>query len=251
MSISRRRAGLAALTVGTAAVTLAGCGSSSGPKAPTAAQDAAHYDSLASALNAVGTRRDTTRAQTVEILNGVIANGQKPGSVTVTLNGSTTTWLGNFANLVDSAGTDSLQVISLWSDTHVDDYVFVAFINGQPDLVEDIVMTGDLNSDSVGTLSGAFATASGTCSLTTITNVYPTVNTYGKGQSTCERESATGTASITFHSDTTATGGIQTLAFTSQTVPGVRLKFTGSAGFPSHVAPPLSAAGARRLLGVR
>jgi len=238
MSIFRRQAVLAVLTAGAAAVMLAGCGSdSSGPKGPTAAQDAAHYDSLATALNAAGTSSAVFEAEGVEIFNGVIADGQKPSSVNVTYNGASATWFGNVANLVDSAGTDSVQVISLWSSTNVAEYVLVEFGNTQPDLSQAIATGGDIVDDSLMTGTGSFATPSGTCSFTAIVNVYATFPTYDPTQSTCTPESATGTMAITFQADTTATGAVHTLSFSSQTVSGVRMQFTSTAAFPLSRVP--------------
>jgi hypothetical protein len=235
MSISRTHATLAVLTVGTAVALLAGCGSdsSSGPKALTAAQDAAHYDSLSGALLAAGTSRDSLKAEETEIIAGVIADGPKPSSVTVTLNGSSASWLGSFANLVDSALTDSVQVVFLWSNTNVDNFLFVSV--GSDNFVQDAATNGDLNFDSLATTSGSVAVPSGTCQFTNIVHVYNPVPTYDPAQSTCTPQSATGTGTITFRHDTTATGAIQTVDFSSQTVAGVRLQFTASAPFASAV----------------
>jgi len=229
---------------------LAACGSdSSGPKTPTAAQDASYYDKLATALLVAGTSRDTAKALFVEVLNGVNADGVAPTRVTVTYNGASATWFANFGNLVDSAKTDSTQVIALWSDVNVDQVVLAAFKISQPVIAEAIATGGEVNFDSTYTLSNAFGTASGACSFTSIVNIFTGVPTYDPAQSTCLRESTTASITVAFPHDTTPTGAIRTLSLSSKTIAGVRLQFTSAAAFPSHVTPPLAAV--RRLVDVR
>jgi hypothetical protein len=242
MSTVRRHA-LAVLAAGSAALLLAACGSdaSSGPKPLTAAQDAAHYDSLAGALLAVGTYRDSLQAAAVEIISGVAAEGQTPSHVTVALNGTPAAWLASYANLVDSAATDSIQALSFWSDVNVDQYVVLFFYNGQFIQAQSIGSGGDLNRDSTATNVLTLAPASGACSMTSLVNVNSPetdIYTYDPSNSSCLLASASLSTTILFKADTTATGAIGSLSLSGQTVAGTRLQTLTGNTFPSRVTPP-------------
>jgi hypothetical protein len=249
MSTVRRHA-LLVLAPAIAALLLAGCGSdSSGPKPLTAAQDAAHYDSLAGALLAAGTHGDSVQAAGVEIISGVVADGQTPSKVTVTINGTTATWFGNFANLVDSAANDSIQVVSLWSDVNVDKYVVLELFNNQFIQAQSIASGGDLGEDSTATVLLTPAAAAGTCSITQLVNVnspdIELIYTYDPSNSSCQPESASTSATMTFRADTT-TGSIHSLSLSAQTTNGVRLQTTAGNSFPSRITPPPIGARLRR-----
>jgi hypothetical protein len=253
MFLARRHTILTLVAAGAATLLLAGCGSdSSGPKASAASKDAAHYDSIAGAV--IGSNADQGAA--IEVFNGVIADGTVPTNASVTLNGSSTTWFADYVNLVDSAQADSQQVITLWSSTNADSIILFFFLDAQIGVVQTIALDGGLDNYDAGasTVSGTFGAPSGSCSFTTIQNVYGHYPTYDPAQSTCQRESASGTASVTMGTSGTVTDSIHTFAFTSQTVNGVRLQFTSAAAFSSAVAKILAAsAGAptAHLLGRR
>lgn len=222
-------------------VLLSACGSdsSAGPKTPTAAQDAGHYDSLATALFLGGSHADSIRARAAEVIAGVAADGQAPNQVAIVLDAGGTNWYATFANLVDSAQTDSTQVFLFWSDVNVGAVVDVRFRLADFHLEQAIVEGGDANPDSTASVSATFNAASGACTFTSITNVDPTFPDYDPSGSACLGESgAIGIIASTFPNDSTATNALRSFAMPLQTVPGVRLQFLSAAAYQSVASPP-------------
>jgi hypothetical protein len=229
MSLAHVRVGL----VATALLALSACGSdsASSPKPLTAAQLAAHYDSLALALASGPTQSDSALSPDVALFNGVIADGILPSSIQVTVGGAQQTWFGNFANWVDStsAGDDSLQVLLLWSNTQVS--AFVGMILEDTHDVHDvgvIARGGDFLSDSITTDTGSFSVASGACSFATISDTATFIfgfQTYGPTGYTCSPATAVVSGTIVAHQgDTTASAALQSITFATQTITGVRLQ---------------------------
>jgi hypothetical protein len=237
MPISNRRAALVLPALAAVTLTLSACGSDSpaAAKPLTAAQLAAHYDSLASALGSGSTAADTSLGQDVELFNGVIADGILPSQVTVTVGGQQQSWYGNFANWIFNNGQDSLQVGLLWKDTQAD--AFLGFILVNANSINDAGITargGDYLSDSADTYTASFAEAAGLCSYTAITNIEDSFflgafATYGNtsGNTTCNP--ATATIAGSFYSasgDTTVSAALQSITISTQTINGVRLVTT-------------------------
>jgi hypothetical protein len=228
MSLIRVRAGFIATAA--ALVTLSACGSdsSSNPKPLTAAQLAAHYDSLALALDANGNHNDSVFSPNVALFNGIIADGVVPSSVQVTVGGTQQTWFGNSANWVDTVSMDSVQAVLLWSNTRADAFVGMIFIDtqGATNAFGVAARGGDFLADSTGTFTGTWNAPSGACSLTSITDVplfLGALTTYSQSYG-CSLQTATVSGTlISRQGDPTASAALQSITFTSQTIKGVRL----------------------------
>lgn len=235
-----------------AALLLAACSSdNTGPKLSPAAQAASHYDSLGHALLNSSSEGDSVRGEMAEAIAGVAANGVAPTPVTVTVNGSQATWLSAFANLVDSASNDSIQVVAFWSDPALDTYVWMFLVNGSPEIGAGTVGDGDA---SIPMLSGPNLTfsASGTCHGGS-TIPYPDsvlifipLPTYAPSLSTCMDGTSLESFTYTFSGDTTATAQLTSFVAQGVTVNGARLQFLSGAPFESHTVPaPVGSAAAR------
>jgi hypothetical protein len=238
----------AALVLAAATVAMSACSSdsSSGPAPLTAAQLAAHYDSLASALDTSSTTGDQDMGNDVALFNGVIADGILPTKISVTVGGQQQTWYGTFVNWIFSGATDSAQVGLLWKDTQGDAFVGFVFEDAA-ELSGDVgilALGGSYLTDSAWTYTGTFTEGSGACSYTPITNV-PSfefgVTTYGNTSSITSCTPATASLAGTFYSEsgnTTASAALQSFTFNQQTINGVRLATNVSA---QHVVQALRA----------
>jgi hypothetical protein len=234
----------ARLTVVAAVATmllLAACDDASGPKSPAAAEQALHYDSLSVDLMAHDTTSgDALRAAVSGGVAGVAANGTAPQPVTVTVNGTSTTWLAAFSNTVDSGGGDSDEFVAVWSDANMDTVVISAFVDGDMVLDWSAVAGGDVNNNvTISNAAFAFGATSGTCRFTTISQQVAQAlfwPTYDPSQSTCLPQSSTDHFTYVFGADTTTTGALASLTFPSQTVNGARLVYT-TTNLASHVPP--------------
>jgi hypothetical protein len=225
MSLIRVRAGF--LATAAALVTLSACSmdSPSSPKPLTAPQLAAHYDSLALA--------DTALGFDIALFNGVIASGQLPSSIQMRVGGTTQTWNGVFANIL--LESDSLQLLFFWPNTQVSSFVGLALVDAtvlpSPFPAAGVVSRGgDFLTDSINTFTGSFTAVSGACSFSTIVDTVSftfvpglSFPTYGIND-TCSPAVATVTGTIiSEQGDATASAALQSLAFTQQTINGVRL----------------------------
>jgi hypothetical protein len=224
----------AVLVLAAATVAMSACSSdSTGPKGLTDAQLAAHYDSLAVALMAGGTLPDSDMSEDVALFNGIIADGQSPSTITVTVGGQQQQWYGNFVNFVDSAGTDSLEIVDMWKDLQADAFVGLILedAQGSNNAPGVIALGGDYLTDSVDTYTASFSEASGTCAFTPITDVTTAFGlpTYGATGFTCNPSTASiqGTL-ISGQGDATASAAYDSFAFGTQTIKGVRLQLTSS-----------------------
>jgi hypothetical protein len=246
MPLGRTRAFLTVATATTATLLLAACSSdnSSGPKLSAAAQAANHYDSLSiNVLAAATTEGDSLRAELAAGIAGVSADGTAPQSVNVTVNGTNTTWLGTFTAYVDSAGTDSAEILAAWSDPNVDTLVITILGNGDPETAAAAVAGGDINGDfEASNYAFSFSGGSGTCQLYTIqlnaqAFFWPT---YDPSQSTCLPETSNDQYTYTFDgTDTSSSNALSTFVYPLQTVTGTRLAFN-TTNIASHAAPVLS-----------
>ena len=240
----------ATLVATTALLTLAACSSdsSSGPKPLTAAQLATHYDSLARALSSGPTQFDSSYGKDIAFFNGVIADGQLPSSVQLTVGGATQTWFGVFANFVEN--TDSIQFVIFWPNTQVSSFVGLIVEGGTIPTGAPGVgsQAGDFLSDSINTFNGTFAVAPGTCNLSAIADtsfLFGPFSTYAVAGETCTPATAVVTGSVISHQgDTTATAALQSLSFNQQTVNGVRLEVPILP--PQHVVPRLRSLAAKQ-----
>lgn len=238
MPLGRSRA---RLIVAAAMLLFAACDNASGPKSPAAAEDALHYDSLSVDLMAHDTTAgDVLRADVAGGVAGVAADGRAPQPVTVTVNGTTATWLAAFSNAVDSGGSDSDEVVAVWSDANMDTVVISAFVEGDPVLQWSAVAGGDVNTNvTVSNAAFAFGATAGTCRFTTVSQQVAQAlfwPTYDPSQSTCLPQSSTDQFTYVFGADTTTTGSLASLTLPSQTVNGARLVYTTS-NLASHVPP--------------
>jgi hypothetical protein len=251
MPFGRSRAVLvAASAAGT--LLLGACGSdSTSPNSTPAAQAANHYNSLAaSVFPSATTGGDSLRAEVAVGIAGVAADGTVPQTVHLTFNGTGRTWLGAMSAIVDSAGTDSAEILAVWSDPSIDTLVITEFEGGLPFDAVAAVAGGDLNSEfEPSDFAFSFAAPSGSCQFTsiTLTNtgefIWPT---YDPSQSTCLQQTSTDQFTYTFAgTDTSASNVFSTVVFPSQTVTGTRLAFTTTA-IASRVAPILARFAAAR-----
>ena len=218
-----------------ALLTLAACGSdsSSAPKPLTAAQLAAHYDSLARTVGSEPTPFDTTFGKDIAVFNGIIADGQLPSSIQLLINGTPHTWFANFANVIAADGTDSVQLLLFWPSTGAGSFVALGVKNATTaERAAVATQGGDFLTDSADTFTGSFAVASGACTLEPITDTatvaaftqFGPFTTYAGNGETCQPATATITATMNAkQTDTTVTADLQSLAVTQQTVSGVRL----------------------------
>jgi hypothetical protein len=199
---------------------------------------AAYYDKLAgSALDSGGNAALT--GQGIGIFNGVIADGFVPSRVTVTVNDTNRLWYGVAATFVDSAATDSVQVVALWSDTAASTIVLAGYAQNVLTEAQAIVRGGDVNTivaDSVDSGSTVLGLTDNVCKLTTITNVYPSVPTYDPGSFNCQAGSGHFDFAVTLPSgDQTATGAIQSITVATSTIISVRLQGLSEGVFTQRV----------------
>jgi hypothetical protein len=242
VTILRLRSALVAATVAAAAIAVAACSTSdnTGPNV-TVGQIAQHYDMRAGQLLLGSDPSDTGIAHAIEVFNGAVAAGQEPTSATVN-SFSPRGWLGNVINLVDSAQTDSVQIVSLWLTGNIVATIQSFFVNGQF-ATATVIDSGDaVLQDSVGTMTASFTqNPATTCTFTPITNTSSTFPTFDPQGSTCSGASTQFSGILLFtKSDSEYINlGLDSINFGSQRLNGVRLQFTSSAAFPSAVAHAL------------
>jgi hypothetical protein len=247
--LRRRAAG--ALIVCASAAVLAACGSSSTPSSPkgtSAAALAMYYDHLAGVLlDSAG--NDTLTAQAIGIFNGVIADGFVPSRVMVTVNGVSQLWYGDAATFVDSAQTDSAQVVALWSDTAATTVVLAAYeanpqgfgpnvltavnaiVRGGDVVVANVDPTNTNPADAADTGSSVFGVTAGSCNLTSITNVFGPIPTYNPSTFSCQAGSGHFDFSVYFPGgDPTVSNTIDSVSVGISTIIAVRLQGLTEAG---------------------
>jgi hypothetical protein len=224
---------------------IAACSSSSTTGTTiTVGQIAQHYDAVAGQLLAAGGPSDMAIGQAIELFNGAVAAGQMPSSATVNST-SPRGWLGNVVNLVDSARTDSVQIISIWFTGNITATIQSFYVNGH--FSSGTVIDSGLPPlpDSASNLTMSVSqTSVDTCAFTAITNTSSILPTYDPTGSTCSP------AVVTFSgfmqgskADTNyILVGLDSVSFFNQHVNGVRLQFNSAAAFPSAVAHALSVA---------
>jgi hypothetical protein len=229
------------LVVATLVVAVA-CSSSSpaSPKSPSTAALATYYDNLASALTDSG-GADTLVAQSIAVFNGVIADGFLPSRVSVLVNGDTALWYTNAATFVDSDETDSMQFVSLWSDTLATTVVLAQYQDNS--LINVTAVTrggGDQATANADSGSNVFGLIDRTCTLTSITNVFPAIPTFADTTLvTCQAGSGHYDFAATFPSgDPTPTGALQSISAATTTTLAVRLQgLAESATIPYQRVP--------------
>jgi hypothetical protein len=248
VTLPRLRATLLGVIGAAAAIVAAACGSSnsSGPNI-TIGDIARHYDQLAGAYLA-GAGTDPNIGRTIEVFNGAVAAGVSPGSAQVSGGPLTKAWLGNVVDLVDSAATDSVQVVSFWFSGNINAVLQLIYHKGQFDTAFVTDSGGNTLQDSVAAVTGAFTAATGTCTFTTITNISTQYPSFDPSGSTCTLVGVDVRAdSILFpKSDQSTTSLFNRLLLPSQHLTGVRLQFDHEATFNAHVVQPLAKALQRR-----
>jgi hypothetical protein len=235
MPISRLR--LTCLAMCTLAVAAA-CSSSSAPGANvTIAEIAQHYDQIATNYSHGGATPSEIGG-VIAAFNGGPANGAEPGAPQVITPNLQHGWLGNVIDLVDSTGTDSLQLVSFWFGGNIEAVLAIVMQNG----VFAGAVAADTGSsflqDSIGTGHLSLSALPGTCAYTQVINV-STPPTFDPSGATCSMVAGTfSTDTLLFpQADSSAT------AFTfaaprviPQRITGVRLQYTSEATFSSAVA---------------
>jgi len=222
-----------------AATAVGACGSSSisgGGGTPTIAQITAIYDALADSLLGDTGKTAITRGNVVTVFNGVIADSVFPVVTGVTTGNLQRGWFGNFANFVDSAGTDSVQVVTFWFGTQVQAYALYLYHNavfvdssGVAALAGDTAVTDSAHSIQ----TTLFSTRSGTCQFTAISPVSTEFPTYDPENTTCTPASALLNGFIYFFaSDTLNPTSFKPVTLPAAPISGVRLQFTTGAGYP-------------------
>jgi hypothetical protein len=249
VTLPRLRATLVGVIGATAAIVAAACSSSttSGPPV-TIGELALHYDQLAGNYLAGNAGSDPAIGQAIEVLNGPMADGVFPNPAQVIGSNISKGWFGNSANLVDSAGTDSVQIVSLWFGGTATAVLQLIYHNAQFSAAFVTDSGGNTLQDSVGAATGSFTPTTGTCTFTTITHISTQFPTFAPTTSACTTAGATFAAdSLKFPtSDSSNTRSLNNLRILSQHVGGVRLQFDHAADFSQHVSQPLAKALQRR-----
>lgn len=222
-------------------VVAAACSSSSTTGTNvTVGQVAQHYDQIASAyLN--GAAQPSAIGHVIAAFNGGPANGAEPGTPQVNTPNLQRGWIGNVIDLVDSTGTDSVQLVSFWFGGNIEAILEVAFENGTFFAAVAADSGSSFLDDSVGTGHLSISPNSGTCAYTQVTNI-STPPTFDPSGATCSFIAGIfSTDTLYFpQADSSAT------AFTfaaprvlPQRVTGIRLQYTSEATFSSAVAHAL------------
>jgi hypothetical protein len=219
---------VAVLTVAVAGAAACSSSNPASPKSPSTAALAAYYDNLATALTDSG-GNDTLNAQFIAVFNGVIADGFAPSRVSVSLNGATALWYTNAATFVDSAATDSMQFVSLWSDTLATTVVIAQYEDNFLINLFAVTRGGDVATvvaDAADSGSSIFGLIDRNCAITSITNVFPQIPTFADTtQVTCQAGSGHYDFAVNFPSgDPTPTGALQSLSADVTTTLAVRLQ---------------------------
>jgi hypothetical protein len=231
---TRFRAGLLVAAVATAA---GACSSSSfmSGQPVTIGDVTRNYDHTYDSLTN-GTKSEHLLASVIPVFNGVIADSVIALLSPISTGNLQKAWFGNFANFVDSAGDDSVQVVTFWYSVQVQAFVTLIYHNGVfVDSLARAAIQGDTvpRTDSGSTITKvAFTTRSGACQFTPIANVSTQYPTYDPDNTTCALASANLNGFVYFPADSTNPISFNPVTLPTSPITGVRLQFTSSAAYP-------------------
>jgi hypothetical protein len=232
VTLSRLRT--ARVVVGSIAVAVAAAAcSSGGPTGTTVttADIAKHYDVLAGAYLADQNPNVQAIGQAISLFNGAVAAGQSPSPSNVNALVSRG-WLGNVVDLVDSAQTDSIQIVSLWFTGNITAVIQSFFHNGTFVTALATDSGGSILSTDTSNMIVSVSPTAGTCVFTTITNTSTVFPTFAPSTSACEFAGATFSGILHLGHDTTsASAPLDSVVLSPQHVLGVRLHFNTAADF--------------------
>jgi hypothetical protein len=208
---------------------LAGCSSSTSPSTNAFAL-AEHFDSLAMQAANGG---NFDRSQLLTYPTAILAEGVSPTTVSVSVGGTATKYLGLAANLVYTAGglpTDSVLVMIVWQGTNVDQLVYV-----QVDVADDILDLGyypDTTAVFLGNEAAAAAagTPAGTCHSIDLAVAADLLR-----GTTCTPVTIQSSFNIQFEVSPATT--LTTYAMTTTPLPGVRLLIPASPSATDRFRP--------------
>jgi hypothetical protein len=210
-------------------VLTAACGSdsSTGPKGPTAAQAAMHFDTLET-LAAGHSWGD--RVQVLTLLELAAASGATPSPVSVNVGGTTQTWSALTISIVQSSGgsvTDSENVTIAYSDyANVTNAVIGEFeINvGGPTTTTGIVL-GDtiLATATTATFTASVASTGSACSALPSGLMNTQIASIRAQFASCSGIKLQSAFSGTFPATTGLDPSLQSISFNASTANGIRV----------------------------
>lgn len=209
----------------------AACSDSTGPRQQTAAQVAAHFDSIAIRATAQSDTNEAygTRSFLTSLIELPAALGALPATVSVTTGTGVESWKSYELLEIPAAGSsnDSSFAILMFRDADAHT-ALIAFFDGAGAIQEAGIVTGDtiLVSPNGGSATTSLTSVSTTCTTPSSSLLNPQLTSFTVGTCTLARFRT----SLALTSPTTpgADAGLTNLSFSNATMNGVRVVDPGT-----------------------
>ena len=210
-------------------VLTAACGSdsSTGPKGPTAAQAAMHFDTLAA--QSIGHSWEG-RTELLSLLELAAASGATPSPITVNVGGTNQSWSALTLSVVDQSGgsvTDSGSLTIAYSDyANVTNGVIgeVDFTIGAPTSYTSIVIADTIAVPATtSTYTGSVASTGSACTALPSGLLTTQIATIRAQFATCSDIKLQSAFSATFPATTGLDPSLQSISFSNSSANGIRV----------------------------